>query len=175
MDFFYHDTRSLDDYRVHTILRTYGLEGYGIWNLLLEAIYQNGGTPKGFFFEITTEWLEAFSKAINVPTERIESIIDLAAEMGMITIEERVVVLCFYPDATHKPGASSKSYYRIHTDEVFKRDGYKCVYCGSTEKLTLDHIVPKSKGGSNNTNNLACCCRSCNSSKKDKSLEEWLK
>ena len=32
---------------------------------------------------------------------------------------------------------------------IYKRDGYECVYCGSKKNLTLDHVIPKSRGGSN--------------------------
>jgi hypothetical protein len=63
--------------------------------------------------------------------------------------------------------------YRKHKSTVFRRDESTCVYCGSTENLTLDHIVPFLLGGSDDIENLACCCKSCNSSKGAKSLEKW--
>jgi hypothetical protein len=55
---------------------------------------------------------------------------------------------------------------------IYRRDNFKCLYCGSKENLTLDHVVPRSKGGTNNWNNLATCCNKCNVLKGDKSLEE---
>ena len=64
--------------------------------------------------------------------------------------------------------------YLKHKDFVFDRDGYQCVYCGSSENLTLDHIIPITKGGSDDQDNLACCCKCCNSSKNDKLLSEWV-
>ncbi len=48
---------------------------------------------------------------------------------------------------------------------VFKKDGYKCVYCGSTENLEVDHIVPICRGGTNDMENLQTLCRSCNRAK----------
>lgn len=48
-----------------------------------------------------------------------------------------------------------------------------CEYCGSTEKLTLDHIIPVSRGGPNTLENVTIACKSCNSSKNNKTLEEW--
>lgn len=56
---------------------------------------------------------------------------------------------------------------------IYARDGYKCVYCGYFADLTIDHIVPVSRGGTNSVSNLATACRSCNSSKNDKTPEEW--
>lgn len=48
---------------------------------------------------------------------------------------------------------------------VFERDSYRCVYCGSTEKLSIDHIYPWSLGGSDLPSNLQTLCKSCNSKK----------
>ena len=59
--------------------------------------------------------------------------------------------------------------------EVYERDGYTCTYCGSTEDLTIDHIVPLSKGGSHRPENLCVACRSCNSSKGAKNLGRWIR
>jgi Holliday junction resolvasome RuvABC ATP-dependent DNA helicase subunit len=51
--------------------------------------------------------------------------------------------------------------------EVWRRDGGKCVKCGSREKLEYDHIIPISKGGSNTARNIELLCESCNRSKSD--------
>ena len=51
---------------------------------------------------------------------------------------------------------------------VYKRDRYACVRCASNEDLTLDHIIPWSKGGDTAAENLQTLCRSCNSSKGDR-------
>lgn len=50
---------------------------------------------------------------------------------------------------------------------IFKRDGYKCLCCGSVEKLSIDHIEPVNNGGINEIDNLQTLCRSCNSRKRD--------
>ena len=55
---------------------------------------------------------------------------------------------------------------------IYERDGHKCQYCGSTRKLTIDHIVPKSKGGSDDWDNLVVACSSCNIKKGDRYLEQ---
>jgi len=67
--------------------------------------------------------------------------------------------------------------YRVHKlkinrNRLFKRDGHECVYCGSKRNLTVDHIIPKSKGGQNTWTNLITCCFNCNTRKGDRTPEQ---
>lgn len=55
---------------------------------------------------------------------------------------------------------------------IYRRDGYKCLYCGSKDSLTLDHVLPKSKGGPNSWTNLVTCCMKCNVTKGDRTPDE---
>lgn len=50
-------------------------------------------------------------------------------------------------------------------ERIFSRDGYKCLKCGVTDDLTIDHIKHVWAGGTNNDDNLRTLCRSCNSSR----------
>lgn len=57
--------------------------------------------------------------------------------------------------------------------EVFKRDGFKCQYCGSappTVTLEVDHIHPRAKAGSDDIDNLITSCFDCNRGKSDRVL-----
>lgn len=49
---------------------------------------------------------------------------------------------------------------------ILKRDGYKCVYCGSSENLQIDHIKSVYNGGENRIDNLQTLCKSCNTRKR---------
>jgi 5-methylcytosine-specific restriction endonuclease McrA len=59
---------------------------------------------------------------------------------------------------------------------IFRRDGQQCQYCGkkeaNREKLNLDHIVPKSRGGRTNWKNIVVSCIPCNSRKADRTPAE---
>jgi len=55
---------------------------------------------------------------------------------------------------------------------VFLRDNHVCQYCGKNGNLTIDHIIPKSKGGKDNWENTVVCCIRCNNKKGDKTPEE---
>lgn len=48
---------------------------------------------------------------------------------------------------------------------IYERDGFRCLHCSTTEDLTIDHIVPRRRGGTNDESNLQTLCRRCNSSK----------
>lgn len=65
---------------------------------------------------------------------------------------------------------------------VVKRDGYKCYLCKCQLSLygengapmgTVDHLVPKSKGGTNDYRNLMACCEPCNKKKAAKILPQF--
>lgn len=60
-------------------------------------------------------------------------------------------------------------------DNIFRRDNYECVYCGHGKKrdLTIDHVIPRSKGGEDSWNNLVTACKRCNNEKSDLTLEEY--
>lgn len=49
----------------------------------------------------------------------------------------------------------------------------ECIYCGNKKDLTLEHILPRSRGGPDTTDNAVMVCKTCNSSKGDKRLYEW--
>lgn len=55
---------------------------------------------------------------------------------------------------------------------VFKRDNFECVYCGTRRELTLDHVMPSSRGGTHSWTNLVTACKRCNTRKGDFTPEE---
>jgi len=59
-------------------------------------------------------------------------------------------------------------------DTVFARDNYRCIRCGTNatafNQLTIDHILPKSRGGTNDLDNLQTLCEQCNQLKADDQL-----
>jgi hypothetical protein len=65
----------------------------------------------------------------------------------------------------------------VYTDReiLYARDKYLCAYCGQEfnyHKLTIDHVMPQSRGGKNVWVNCVTACKSCNHSKGDKTPEE---
>lgn len=61
---------------------------------------------------------------------------------------------------------------------VWRDSNRRCAYCNkplTKETFTLDHVIPKSKGGSSDASNLVVSCIPCNESKANKSLEKFMK
>src|SRR5579875_625292 len=54
---------------------------------------------------------------------------------------------------------------------VFARDGHRCQYCGAQAE-NIDHVVPRSRGGTHTWDNVVAACRRCNAQKEDHFLED---
>lgn len=63
-------------------------------------------------------------------------------------------------------------------DELFRRDGFRCVYCGGVfeaEELSVDHVQPRVRGGDRSGGNLVTACRTCNTAKGHTRLATYLR
>lgn len=78
-----------------------------------------------------------------------------------------------YQDRYRREGYSSNYKLRF---AILYRDEFRCQYCGNTPqdgvKLHIDHIIPKSKGGTDDIDNLITSCQICNWGKTDVLLDE---
>jgi 5-methylcytosine-specific restriction endonuclease McrA len=62
---------------------------------------------------------------------------------------------------------------RLSRREIFSRDGHTCQYCGrQTHELTLDHVMPRHRGGSHTWDNLVAACKNCNHRKGGRMPDE---
>lgn len=71
----------------------------------------------------------------------------------------RLVTYVNVPRDTHRR--------KITRRAVFARDNWTCQYCGSRSQLTVDHVIPRSKGGSSDWENIVASCAPCNRRKGD--------
>lgn len=76
-----------------------------------------------------------------------------------------VMKVCFYVKANSEKATVSRK-------SIMIRDAYECQYCGSKEDLTIDHVIPVSKGGKWEWNNLVAACSRCNVKKSNKLSKE---
>jgi 5-methylcytosine-specific restriction endonuclease McrA len=77
------------------------------------------------------------------------------------------VVRLVYPIRRPRPRV------KLTRKEIFIRDNYTCQYCGRTNiELTIDHVIPRSRGGGHSWDNLVAACKVCNHRKGGKSPTE---
>lgn len=77
-------------------------------------------------------------------------------------------------DALAKTAYQKRGISASKRTRIWCRDLHECQYCGARDKpLTIDHVIPESRGGTDDDSNLVTACKSCNSSKGTKTLEEW--
>ena len=72
----------------------------------------------------------------------------------------RLITYVRVPRDTHKR--------KITRRAVFARDGWECQYCGARTSLTVDHVIPRSKGGGSGWDNIVASCAPCNRRKGDR-------
>lgn len=73
------------------------------------------------------------------------------------------------------PKKQIKFFESFTRQNVYYRDGGKCMYCGepvSRNSFTFDHVIPKSRGGKTVWQNIVCCCLQCNAKKDNKTPRE---
>jgi hypothetical protein len=124
---------------------------------VLEALYQHGFILKyefdGEIYGCIPNW--AKHQVINV--REAKSTIPACENENQVHAHERTL-----PSVHVNKGINITPAVR---ELVFARDGCRCLRCGSTQDLTVDHIFPQSIGGTHALNNLRCLCRLCNSAR----------
>ena len=68
-----------------------------------------------------------------------------------------------------------KQTLRFNRRNLFARDGHRCQYCGKNappQQLSMDHVVPRSRGGQTTWENIVCCCVKCNTRKGGRTPKE---
>ena len=101
-----------------------------------------------------TSWIEISKMKDSFPEE--VSAWDWIKTVNFDIRVPKIIRLLFYDKL---PRQSVK----FNRKNIFARDENRCQYCGrkfSTSQLSLDHIVPRSRGGTSNWNNVVCCCLS---------------
>jgi hypothetical protein len=195
MKYFKHDLLSREDDKIWELIDSHGMQGYGIWWVILEELYKAEST--GFQVEATDIWLKRLSRQLGL-TDWLTMVrtLDRFAELNLIDGQlwrDRVISaphIAEQAEAYFKEREQARlrkqrqreSYNRpperewmVIRDRIFARDGYVCQYCGATDvKLHCDHVIPVSRGGTNDDENLATACETCNLRKYNKTPQEWL-
>lgn len=118
--------------------------------LVLNADYQ----PLSYFPLSLWSWQDAI-KAVFLQRVNVVEHYDFAVRSASFEMDlPSVVALKDYVPQNRPP-----AFTRFN---LFLRDGFACVYCGSGEELTFDHVVPRRLGGKTTWTNIAAACSRCN-------------
>ena len=97
---------------------------------------------------------------------------DIRSHGSVLT--NRLSPICRDALTRHWKGRPPRRVWQLIRQVVFVRDGWTCVYCGTRSgRLTCDHMIPVSRGGSSTLDNLVTACLACNLAKATKTPEEW--
>ncbi|CRK49486.1 conserved hypothetical protein [Rhodococcus sp. RD6.2] len=125
-----------------------------------------------------------FQALCEVPAERAVTLVAIGAAESVADHEPRVPIraqhleiplpvtirLFEYVYVPHTATVTDTS--RATYAGVFRRDRHSCAYCADQAATTIDHVVPRSRGGTNSWANLVACCRPCNQRKADRTPQE---
>lgn len=119
---------------------------------------------------------------------KISKHIDTLIERGLINLVEEKIFVCKWAKRQYTDNTSTKRVtkyrdriknmglaingYTRHRETVTLRDGNRCIYCGSSKNLCLDHILPILSGGDDSIENIGLACKECNSGKSGRTPEE---
>lgn len=73
----------------------------------------------------------------------------------------------------HKTRSSISTFSPQSWQQCLTHFNHQCAYCGSTESLEQEHVIPVSRGGHYTPDNIIPACRSCNASKNNKIMQDW--
>ncbi|MEM1140109.1 MAG: HNH endonuclease [Pseudomonadota bacterium] len=118
--------------------------------LVLNADYR----PLSYFPLSLWSWQDAI-KAVFLDRVNIVSFYDRSVRSPTFSMQLPSVV-CL---KTYVKPARNPAFTRFN---VFLRDNFRCQYCGATEELTFDHLIPRSRGGQTTWDNVVTACSPCN-------------
>ncbi len=131
---------------------------------MFKSISQSPGTPE----------LKTFGDFLHYAYANMQMLI-----MAISTGREKFDRTCFMVRSKAFKSYRTKQWHiqDLHINNVWKMmNGEYCWYCLSKfqkQELTIEHIFPRSKGGSNDIDNIVLVCKSCNSSKQALDVLEW--
>lgn len=117
--------------------------------------------------------LRLFEQARNIDGDSSYSIIEIAK----LHIADALLEELRFPTKPAPPAFLQKTTQQVYVKtsipvelrwQVWERDNFTCLHCGARRRLTVDHIIPESKGGTLELSNLQTLCGTCNSKKGDR-------
>nr|ALS56194.1 hypothetical protein [uncultured bacterium EIL27G07] len=133
-----------------------------------DCLLLNGnGKPVSYFPLSTLDWKTAIKLIFTRNVVIVKNHEDWVVRSPSVEVEVPSIIML---KRFHK----FQNYVKFSRSNVYLRDMYKCQYCldiFDVNQLTLDHVIPRSKGGQTEWQNIVTCCKSCNTKKGSKTLK----
>lgn len=164
------------DWRSDPALRMCRLAARGLWIEMIALMHE--AVPYGYLLVSGRSPTDAQLAVLAGATpDQIPELIGELDAAGVFSRTREGVI--FSPEmATNpdkfRPGAKRPWVPLPVQRAVWRRDGQRCVYCGSVAgPFHLDHVMPWSRGGQHTVENMVVACQPCNSAKSDMTPAEW--
>lgn len=172
------DKTQWQDTPFRTLRLHHGIGGYGVFLVVISQICRQ----KGLCLTVdNSDYLTLLADDCQVAEKTLTEIIQTLCRVELLDLEawQDRALFSKWLVANNQSAIWGRKrnaiahQYTKHRNTVYQRDDHSCVYCGCTDRLSLDHLFPLSRGGSNNLPNLVTACLPCNISKGDRTPEEW--
>jgi len=131
---------------------------------------------------VKQEWIQGYSLKLDAAWQPLEIISTYKAFNMCYSGRAKIVSSSLIDDIEIPSVIVLHNYVRrfpfrlsCNRRNVFWRDSNQCQYCGGFfkfDELTMDHVMPKSKGGAKSWENIVTSCKTCNSKKRDRTPKE---
>jgi len=99
----------------------------------------------------------------------------ISDRVRLVYVQTAIVLKVYLDDSIKKKNRKYRMLPKEHTEEEWEAKkeqyGHKCFYCNKASKLTKDHVIPVSLGGSNGIDNIVPACWTCNYKKRARRIE----
>jgi len=175
------EAHSMSTHTRSTHTRTHNLKGHGAKARGKQALERERELAQLAAEALAEEEAQREDNGVLVLNHNFEPLNICAARRGLsLLVLDRAEVIRF-SERTMRSGSEEHpipSVLRLHQQvkrplprlkisrkSVMARDGFMCVYCGSKQTLTIDHVFPRHRGGETTWENVVCCCLKCNNKK----------
>lgn len=121
-----------------------------------------------------TSWFDAICLVIEDKASVLGEYDDIIRSQFHSWKVPSVLILKYYVDIKKK----KSNFNAVNKRNILIRDDFQCQYCGKAltlNTMTIDHVIPKCRGGAHHLENVVAACKSCNNKKSDKILSQFEK
>lgn len=155
--------------RIERAMEHNAVDSFTLMNALVWS-----STKRGLYYANPAFLRFMFADWQHISIEKVQEHVDELIDWGEVVLHPGLAMNCYGGTHDILEIVDRRRFRRFQARrpipksirlQVFSRDGWKCRHCGQGKNLSVDHIVPWSRGGAHDMENFQTLCRPCNSSK----------